>query len=331
MDCLKDYIGIRWCNGTVPPSGVYINDSAGISLKQLSAIAGDEQKTALGAWDEIQTRALRRFKSLVYAELNKRYAMFNVKHSYNLGRQIDLTTADSPNANLCGFTCQMNWGQFKESLLAGIYVQSLSFYANVADAGTLVEFMIFDTVSGEKLFTDEITLVEGWNKIEVNETFPDNIFCCFDSSSIFTYSKIVNVYQFGVSQLGDCALKVKGGKTDDVTDILPEDITEGDDTFGLTGIFSTVCSWDNLVCNNKGLFTKTLLHCLECETDIETIYSDRFNRYTTTSAQRAKELLEMHTDELTKEVSQACSGIHIDTSDACLDCNEVYKLKEVMP
>lgn len=84
MDGLKNYIGIEGCAapaytyiGTgetvATPSGLFINkDIAGITIKAMDKVAGDTQETFLGLWDEVQNRAIKKFKLKVrggYREL----------------------------------------------------------------------------------------------------------------------------------------------------------------------------------------------------------------------------------------------------------------------
>lgn len=341
MDCLKDYIGVAWCGEvTPPPSNIYINSLPGVSLKQINGLADDEQKTFAGVWDDIQTRAVKRIASAFYEQMQKRYKIFNIKHSYNLNRQIDLTSSSSPTDAFCGFIVEMRRtaNDVIDSYLASISIQSLSFYASPTDAGDSVEVMIFDLTSGDKVFTDTITLVAGWNKVEVNEVFTNDfmdnsfqLFCCIDTSNIVTYSKEVDVENFT-----DCALRIKGASTGEIDNITSDDITEGNESYGLTGIISSVCLWDALVCSNKKAFESAWLYCLGVETMIENIYSERFNKYTTIGINRAKELVDPENPHsyiaiFEKEIKQACEGIYIDESDACIDCNALYQVQEQHP
>ncbi len=54
MNCLTDYIGLRGCSSSIPPSGLYVNDLPGISLKQIVSLTNEEEKTYLELWEMIQ-------------------------------------------------------------------------------------------------------------------------------------------------------------------------------------------------------------------------------------------------------------------------------------
>ncbi len=85
MDCLKNYIGIRGCDApaytwdantdsdddpeTNPtsPSGLYINDLPGLSLKQIDKLANEEQITWYQLWDSVQDSTIKKFVNKVKA------------------------------------------------------------------------------------------------------------------------------------------------------------------------------------------------------------------------------------------------------------------------
>jgi hypothetical protein len=84
MQCLENFIGVRWCNNAEPDSGVYINDLHGISLKQIDNLANDEQLTFMGVWNSVQKRAIQRIKTGVVNYFSKRYRLKNTSQSVEL-------------------------------------------------------------------------------------------------------------------------------------------------------------------------------------------------------------------------------------------------------
>lgn len=86
MDCLANRIGILGCDapataasgaGVVPVVEalpvLYINQLPGINLKNINALADDEQKTFLGVWNDVVLRSMKKFEILVKAKLNQCY------------------------------------------------------------------------------------------------------------------------------------------------------------------------------------------------------------------------------------------------------------------
>ncbi len=118
--------------------------------------------------------------------------------------------------------------------------------------------------------------------------------------------------------------------------VYSDDITEGTNSFGLSALINVVCVWDALICQNKKVFAAAKWYCDGIETIIEALYSDRLNKFTTINVNRYKELIDPENPNgymklFEKEIEQACKGIYIDTSDACIDCGETYQVKEVHP
>lgn len=73
LDCFTGFIGLQGCQQSEPESGLYINSLPGITLERMDKIADAEQKTYKGVWDEVEKRALLRFRTSFMAELNKCY------------------------------------------------------------------------------------------------------------------------------------------------------------------------------------------------------------------------------------------------------------------
>ncbi len=73
LDCLVNYIGLKGCGGDTPTSGQWINSLPGISMTSLQATTEDEQVTARGLWNDIQTEAINQFYVDFLNELQKCY------------------------------------------------------------------------------------------------------------------------------------------------------------------------------------------------------------------------------------------------------------------
>ena len=336
MECLRDYIGLRWCGNTVtPPSGFYINDLPGLSLKQIVSLTDEESDTFSELWDTIQQRAELRFSNDVRTAMSSKYTVSTILQGANLGRDVGTTAtaADGINA-FRGFTIDLiadNDVYYVPSPLAAIHVQSLQFYASGADAGDVVEVAIFDTLTGTKLFTSNVTIVAGWNVIQVNETLINSgptsvwsVFCGINATSLSTYE--LNVPATSVSATC-CRARIMGAYTTLSSSIKQDDLTTSDSSFGMSGMFTVKCLWDAMVCQNKNLFTRAYWYCLGIELLTENIYSSKLNSYTTINLQKAKELRDEYTTEYMKSLAQACDNMHLDC-DCCVECNDTVQLVE---
>jgi hypothetical protein len=236
MECLRDYIGLRWCgNTTTPPSGYYINDLPSLSLKQIVSLTDEESATFLSLWNTIQQRAELRFSNDVRASMASRYKVNSIIQGANLGRVVG-STATAPDGNAFkGFTIELNEAmdfEFIPSPLATIHVQTLSFYCANADATEVVECAIWDTDTGEKLFSTNVTLVAGWNTIEVNESLIGsnstgvwNVFCGINATTLSTYE--LNV-PLNSTVVNCCKARIMGAYTDQTSSIVRDDLTTTD-------------------------------------------------------------------------------------------------------
>lgn len=73
LQCFTDFIGLQGCHLGEPASGLFINSLPGITLERVDKIADSEQVTYVGVWNDVQKRALLRFRTSFMAELNKCY------------------------------------------------------------------------------------------------------------------------------------------------------------------------------------------------------------------------------------------------------------------
>lgn len=116
-DCLKDYVGIRFCSvdGEKPGSGLYINSLPGLSIEMIDNVADSQQVTYKGLWNDVQDEAWETFKTDFFNELLKCYDIArdcNIENlictnkkvlvnawRYLLGVQLMLFKAASPRFN----------------------------------------------------------------------------------------------------------------------------------------------------------------------------------------------------------------------------------------
>lgn len=73
LDCLTGFIGLDGCGVTEPASGLFINSLPGITLKRVDSIADHEQVTYKGVWQDVEKRAILRFRTQLMTQLNKCY------------------------------------------------------------------------------------------------------------------------------------------------------------------------------------------------------------------------------------------------------------------
>lgn len=338
MECLKDYIGLKWKNAPVPDSGVYINQLAGISLKSIDNLANAEQIDFLGVWDDIQTRSLKRLQTHVINYFAKRYQLKPINESLALPTYyIDGAQNTPASVSYRGFTFDLGW---QPSPLAAIHIETLRLYVNADISGLEIKvFEMFDSQIGNVIDTITVDAVAGWNDIKVQKDYPyQKILVGYDATSIdsvwMPLNNLLNAAQwwwtygwgYGYPQSPYQAILRGGNYT-----VGQPTVNQINNLYGLSGNISVVCSYDNLLCANKKVFTNVLWYLLGVELMLERIFSDRLNRYTTIDAKKAKEQHDYYESVFREEMQATFDGIELTTWDGCLICSAPVRLEHSLP
>lgn len=338
MNCLKDWIGIRWQNADVPDSGVYINQLPGISLKSIDNLADAEQIDFLGVWDDVQERSLKRLQTKAINYFAKRYQLKKINESLSLPTYYTDGSQNTPASNnYRGFTFDLGW---IPSPLAAIHVETLRLYVNTDVSGlTFKVYSMDDINTGHEVdsFTADVTA--GWNDIKVQKDYSyQKILVGYDASSIDSVYMPLNgllngspfyyYYPFGDFYQSPYQGILQGAATANGT-FAP--VNQSNNLYGLSGQISVVCSFDNILCANKNVFTNVLWYLLGSELMFERMYSDRLNRYTTIDAKRAADLRQEFEKIFDEEMAATFDGIELTSWDACLICNAQVQLVHSLP
>lgn len=330
MNCLQDFIGINYCGAPVPDSGVYINDLPGINLIGLDKIADAEQKTFAAVWEAIQKRSLLRFSSAVNNEFGRRYRLKRLNQSIVLPEIVNTTTNQTAAANeKRGFTLKIGGEQWV-SALQSIHIQSLRLYQKTAVNTTIKFYDVTGAILNE-VKSISVTGAVGWQTVNVNTTFHgvSKLFVGYDATGISSpETKIdssLDACDCDACECYPCGIKVQPAKYNGT------DITTGNNTFGLSGIVSSVCDFNNIACTNKAMFTTALWYLQGAEAMAERIYTDRINRYTTVDLNKARDLREEWELQFRQELMAAINGIDLSLNDCCIECNHQVTSVEMRP
>ncbi len=334
------------CGNAAPESGLYINSLPGISLESIDKLAKAEQSTYVQVWQDVQTRALQKFEHSAISEFAKRYRKKSLRQSIDISKIADLVNQQSaPIAQFRGFSVEtifkMN-APFTISNLQGLSWQSLSLYLKAIPTNPIV-LNIYDMDSGETLWTKTINntinpVNIGWNNILVNQVFMNKfrLFAGYDATEIDAPLLNMNVNYLS-STFGGCASFmwgcscegfIRGSQT--IVNSDPTLVSYGGNSYGLSGIFSIICSFEPLICNNKRLFDDALWYFLGAEMMIERMYSSRWNWWTLTK-EEAQSLYKLFQSEGEGNLQLAVDGIDLDQRDGCIECNEQVTLREATP
>jgi hypothetical protein len=325
MDCLIDYIGVKGCGNSTPPSGLYLNELAGISVESLAKVSKPEQETYLAVWADIQKRAARKFNSAIVSSFAKRYRLIRIKDNVSIGREIinDLIPA-IPNS-FRGFAFLLDpLGVGSYSPMLSITLTNLKFYST--QAGTF-DFTIGTEGTDTYLnFSQDLSV--GWNLLKATYIIPvanmaGLVGVVVHSSTLETGKTEIPIADStggsgcpcSCSLSSCCSVEIKGfAATNGV-------VTLSENAHGFSCDIALGCSFDSLVCYNRTAFSTALWYLMGAETMIERLFSDRINKWTTIDRAKAEALLEYYTTQYTEELGSVVDGIDLVDSDCCLECN----------
>ena len=332
MNCLKGYIGLKGCGNTVPPSNRYVNSLPGISLKVLDNLASSEQVTYANVWEAVQERAIANFSNKVTALFAERYRLKKVLSNIDLGEAVNTNdNQTTAAAEYRGFTYELSsFCDKKPSALLQFYVQTLSIYLKSTGDFTIT---IFDLDLKKQIYTKTVTGgIVGWNSVNVYQCFSgQRFFVCYDSTAI------ESVYQpltdYALSCCNECTSSILGtsctgclngaiAATGDAYSV-----TKHNNTFGLSGVFSLLCSFDNVVCKNLKAFETAYWYGLGEEIMIERLSSPRAN-LTTIDTKDAEQQLQYFREKFELDLANAVKAIDLDLSDCCIECNSHLTYQE---
>lgn len=331
MECLRDYITVTVCGGTSSTSGLSLDVLELVNLKALSSIADDQQETFNGVMNDIQSRAMLRIKDDLRAEFYKRYRIKNLLKSYNLRRDNLGDVISSPNT--CGIYVSQNNDADNDfhKPFQSIFIQSVSIYA-IGESSTTLKIIDLDT--SEVIYTKALTLSIGWNVVNVETDLsglyynnPQRVYICYDGTTADVTSKTLTNT---IDEDSGCGLTIQGAQTavKTITDAIElTDLTLSQELYGMTAIFSLRCSFDSIVCNNRELFKRAWLYCLGVEFIRELLNTDRLNKYSLLSKQKATESLERFTTDYKESLMQSADGVQLSQSGCCIECNAPLQIR----
>jgi len=335
MSCLKGYIGVKGPNMPVPVSGLYVNSLPGITLGTLDKTANEEQQTFFQVWDDVENRGITRFMSNISSALSANYRLKAITQAIDIGRIIQLPkVAEAPAAQLKGFAIEMRLAAYyRQSTLMAVNVQTLSLYSENTQAGVAIKVMDIET--NQVIDTLTLDCVQGWNTLQVNKRYnAQRLFIGYDATNVTSaYLPIYSGWQTAFMQTiatlygpGSGQAYLRGAETTD-----PANATnlsyDSFNSHGLSAVFSLVCKWDNLICNNKDVFANCLWYCMGSELMVQLLASQRFN-WITMDKDRATELKNYFDKLYNEEMANIVRSLDIDTRDACIVCNAPVMIKE---
>lgn len=330
---------------------MYLNTLPGVELAGIEGLADADQSSFQGVFDDIQERAIERFRIDVIGRLsgfNSRYRLKQITQTVDLGSEIG---DQIPHASTdTGLVIELNNpnDQFVCSNMQTLYVQSIQFYAVNAGNFTIT---VRDADLLTVLDTFVVAGVVGWN-VTACDKFYDARRVSITVGVVGITTVSLDLSQFNLSGFanngygygywgwnnglwfnGGCSgsAQVRGYESD----ANGQNVIYGQDTYGVSCVFSVRCTYNNIVCKNKRYFASAFRLCLGIELMTERIYTSRINKWTTVDAKKAQKLRaefeaqyrggELKDGDISTfyegELKKACDSIDIDLTDCCLEAD----------
>jgi len=307
--------------------GLYANLLPGVTLSLLDDLTKDEQVDYLECWDDIYSRAKLNFVNEIQTKLADRFHIDQKLISRETSQFTDTTnTGSNPGIQI----------YFYASKYSRFYVTSIQVYSLTAVSGAV--FTFYDTdVNGKVQGTKTADLSIGLNTIYVDQEFEvaDRLFIGYNSSlvslrqtenryfnnySYFAFNKLecsypcfFSGYRFGVEggEYSCSVFQINGG--------------------GLNVVFNIVCSIEKFICQNINIFKVAFWWRIGVELMMERIMSDRFNRWTTLTTERAKELMDMYKSNYDEHLKMSCGNLKMTEDNICFECKSAVSAKPMLP
>lgn len=312
-----------WSNYITPSkdtpsrSGLYGNGLPGVTLNLLDELTKDEQVDFEECWLDIYDRTRTNLTNDIQTRLADKFHL-DLKL---VSRETSTFTSENTNSGLAGVTIEYNLPKYARVQILSIGVNSLLDYASPEFTYTIYE----NDSSGRVLHTATSNLVEGLNTIYVNVDFEvDKIFIAYNADD-YRLKSTENKYYADCGHFSKlsctfpCAF---GGYNATVTQV---------NGGGLNVKFVVYCSIDKFICENLNIFKTAIWWRVGVELMMERILTDRFNRFTTLTKERAEDLLKFYNDEYLKHADNSVKSLRIQEDNICFECRSTVSAQQLLP
>ena len=307
--------------------GLYANLLPGVTLSLLDDLTKDEQADYLEFWSDLYARAKVNFVNDIQNQLAGKFHIDQKLVSRETS-QFDPNQVTGTNPGIQIY--------FYASKYSRIYVASIQVYSNTAVNGAVFTVRDFDA-NGQVQGTITANLSIGLNTIYVDQEYEvaTQLFIGYDSTVLSlrqTENRYFNNYSYYAFNKLECSYPcffsgyrygLEGGEYS--CSIFQ--VNGG----GLNVVFNIVCSIEKFICQNINIFKVAFWWWIGVELMQERIMSDRFNRWTTLTIDRAKELNDIYQANYDKHLKASTANLKMTEDNVCFECKSAVSSKTLLP
>jgi hypothetical protein len=314
--CFSDYITID--RTTPSKSGLYVVDLPGVTVAQLDGLTKDEQDDFEGLFDNIYSNAQINLKIDVQRKLAQR---FHIDKKLVSRETSDFLTSLNTETSLAGIKISVTLPKYARLQILSIGVKSNQAY----DSPEPTFYVYKENEDGDLLSTITSPLSSGRNTVKVYEDFEeDDLFIAYNPQLLDLY-ETENKYYPNTTYLQkdlSCTFPCYWGDPGFV-----QQVNGG----GLNVKFIVYCSMEKFICENLPLFQYALWYRIGVDLMKERIVSDRVNRFTVISEDRATELMTLFNEEYQSALDAATMNIKMNEDPICFMCKSTITSKTSLP
>ena len=300
-------------------SGLYANRLPGVTVALFDDLTKDEQADFEECFNDIYETAKINFTSDVQGKLGNK---FHYDQKLITRETSQFIATENTGSELAGIKLKFNLPKY-----ARTHIISVGVFAEQAASSPEFAVSFFDTdENGELLHSVSDEISTGRNTINVDRDFEaDEIFIAYDPASYAlrktenkyfnsgTYDKLSCTFPCGYEPYGYTATvdQVNGG--------------------GLNVKFVITCSVDKFITENINLFKTAFWYRIGVDLMRERIMSDRFNRFTTLTEERANQLKAEYQSEYEKHLMNAIETTNITEDPICFECKNIVESQSLIP
>lgn len=280
----------------------------------------DEQEDFNECWDDLYIVAKDNFINDVHGKLADKF-LIDLKLVTRETSAFDLV--ENTGSGKAGIKLFYYLPKYAKVRINTIDVYSLATYASPG-----LEIKIYDTdENGELLYDNHFEVTAGRNSLGIDTDFEaNNLYVTYSVPSYRLYKTENKYYANGLYYGWDklaCSYPCYGSPY--TASIIQ--VNGG----GLNIHFVVACSIEKFICENINIFKIAFWNRIAVDILRERIVSDKFNRFTTFTSERAKELMDFYNAEYDKHLHNSVRNLRIKEDHICFNCKSAVSTATVLP